>query len=758
MPLALVLFSGAFLQPPAAQRSHRTIRQRASLIQCTAHPHAKLTLVRHGQSEWNLANRFTGWVDVDLTEKGISEARAAGRLLLADGQQHDLVCTSCLRRAIRTACIVLSNMDQCWLPLIKDARLNEQHSGALTGNNKKLLAEKHGVEQVMKWRRTYDCPPPGLDREHPLYRTMQDDRYVSSGVVVPQAESLQMTEARVLRMYEDTLKPALAAGKNVMVVSHGNTLRALVKILDGVSEEDSSSLDLPTACPVVYELDAKLQPLKPHGVWGDSSAVRHGRFLYSEKKVRAAQEAMRQQVVQDIAVSTVRGDGSGALDDEQVSTCDAYTPEGESSRVVNLQGQSFRVRERPPSYFERPKESSEIGAEARRELLTMVKTQQAEGAATAPAAAPAAKQPKAVLILLRHGFSEYNEENRFTGWADVELSSRGREEARFAGQLLREAGVRRLESVYSSYLKRAIKTGWLMLDELELQWVPVKTTWRLNERHYGALQGQRKTDCTERHGVAQVQKWRRGVHDPPPSWDEKTREATVDRRYDEVDVPESESLAQCMERLRPLLDEELFPEIRAAIDREAARGSGGGSPQRQQQRQAAERRQRQSSEPRRWPEAVFSRPRGGRVTLTEVASGEVVDSSDEVQPYVPAFVVASSENLIRALVAELEGLSDEETPLLDIPYATPLLFQLDEDLNVLPTPLATAPLRHGYYLGDKDRIEEEKRKIREQVVCNTGDVASETENPCFVPLTTDQRLADNCFMRTIDGKDKWICE
>ena len=128
-----------------------------------------------------------------------------------------------------------------------------------------------------------------------------------------------------------------------------------------------------------------------------------------------------------------------------------------------------------------------------------------------------------------------------------------------------------------------------MLDELELQWVPVKTTWRLNERHYGALQGQRKTDCTERHGVAQVQKWRRGVHDPPPSWDEKTREATVDRRYDEVDVPESESLAQCMERLRPLLDEELFPEIRAAIAREAARGSGGGSPQRQQQRQAAER-------------------------------------------------------------------------------------------------------------------------------------------------------------------------
>lgn len=753
MPLALVLFAEAFLQPPTAQGSRRANCRRASLIHCTAQPHAKLTLIRHGQSEWNLANRFTGWVDVDLTEKGISEARAAGRLLLADGQQHDLVCTSCLRRAIRTSCIVLSNMDQCWLPVVKDARLNEQHSGMLTGNNKKALAEKFGVEQVMKWRRTYDCPPPELDRDHPLYQRMQDDRYESSGVIVPQAESLQMTEARVLRVYEDTVKPALAAGKNVMVVAHGNTLRALVKIVDGVSASESSSLDLPTACPVVYDLDEQLRPMKAHGVWGDSSAVRHGRFLYSEKKVRAAQEAMRQQVVQDIAVSTVRGDGSGALDDEEVSTCDAYTPEGESSRVVNLQGQSFRVRERPPSYFEqRPSKSSDIGAAARRELMAMAQIQPAE----ATPLAACAKPPKALLILLRHGFSEYNEENRFTGWADVELSARGREEARFAGQLLREAGVRRLESVYSSYLKRAIKTGWLMLDELELQWVPVKTTWRLNERHYGGLQGKCKTGCSADFGVAQVQKWRRGVHDPPPAWDDETKAATVDRRYNDVDVPESESLAQCMERLRPFLDDELYPAMREAIAREQSRTYPRQHAQEHAQEQEQEHGQQQqpheSDQPRR--QEVVSSGRGGRVSLTEVAVGDECEVGDEVQ-YLPAFVVSSSENLVRALVADLEGLSDDQTPLLDIPYATPLLFQLDEDLNVLPTPLATAPLQHGYYLGDQERIELEKRRIRDQVVCDQ-DEGGPIE-PCEAPTATDDEEA-GCFLRTAAGEDKWICD
>ena len=199
--------------------------------------HSQLTIVRHGQSEWNLANRFTGWVDVDLTERGITEARNAGRLLLGAGLQHDLVCTSGLRRAVRTACLCLSESDQCWVPMVKDVRLNEQHSGMLTGHNKRELADKHGVDQVMKWRRTYDCPPPPLLQDDSFQRAIcTDERY--RGLDVPATESLMLTEARVQEVWNDTIRPALVEGKRVLVVSHGNTLRALVKLVDGVSGAD----------------------------------------------------------------------------------------------------------------------------------------------------------------------------------------------------------------------------------------------------------------------------------------------------------------------------------------------------------------------------------------------------------------------------------------------------------------------------------------------------------------------------------------
>ena len=396
-------------------------------------------------------------MDVDLTERGITEARSAARLLLDDGQQHDLVCTSCLRRAIRTACLVLSGTDQCWLPVIKDVRLNEQHSGALTGNNKAELAKIHGVEQVMAWRRTYDCPPPALPDDDPFQRViLQDDRYRGSGVIVPKSESLQDTLVRITALWEDTLAPALRSGKNVMVVSHGNSLRALVKLVEGVSDAGSFNLDLPTACPVVYDLGADLKPCsQPLGFWGDSNAarcehsqhlhpspphpnpitstpsplhaspppIRYGRFLYSESKVRAAQELMRQQCVQDIAVSTVHR--SGATDDDEVTFCDAWTAQSSDKRIVTLNGQSFNVREKPPSYF--ALESERIKINAQRELSSMINTfQRSQEAAFKAASADGSQQqapmattananpaiPKVMLIILRHGFSEYNAENR----------------------------------------------------------------------------------------------------------------------------------------------------------------------------------------------------------------------------------------------------------------------------------------------------------------------------------------------------------
>ena len=185
----------------------------------TARP--TLTLVRHGQSEWNAANRFTGWVDIDVTERGIMEAKLAGNMLKEEGARHDLVLTSVLRRAVRTACFMLSATDQCYVPLVKDVRLNEQHSGSLTGYNKRDLARAQGVEQVMHWRRSYDSPPPPLSDSDPFQRAIvEDERYRASPIAIPDAESLAMTCVRVEAVWADTIAPALAQGKNVTVVAH----------------------------------------------------------------------------------------------------------------------------------------------------------------------------------------------------------------------------------------------------------------------------------------------------------------------------------------------------------------------------------------------------------------------------------------------------------------------------------------------------------------------------------------------------------
>lgn len=291
---ALVGSSGLLLGSAPARRPARHQQLR---LADDAKQHATLVLVRHGQSEWNLANRFTGWVDVDLTERGITEAREAGKLLATEGLKIDDCFSSTLRRSIRTACLSLSGLDQCWVPLHKDARLNEQHCGSLTGHNKRELAQRYGAEQVQAWRRKYDQPPPPINADSPLQQMLlQDERYAVHEAGVPSAECLADTCARVQSVWAERIKPLLLEGRTVMVVSHGNTLRALVKLLDGVAEEGTFHLDLPTAAPVVYALDAQARPLAPVGFWGQSGVVRHGRFLMDEARVLAAQQVMREQV------------------------------------------------------------------------------------------------------------------------------------------------------------------------------------------------------------------------------------------------------------------------------------------------------------------------------------------------------------------------------------------------------------------------------------------------------------------------------
>jgi 2,3-bisphosphoglycerate-dependent phosphoglycerate mutase len=221
-----------------------------------------LVLIRHGESTWNLENRFTGWTDVDLTPTGVAQARAAGELLKAHGFEFDLGYTSVLKRAIHTMWHMLDGMDRAWLPVAHHWRLNERHYGALQGLDKAETAQKYGDAQVLAWRRSYDVPPPSLtpddsrsERGDVRYAKLQADQ-------IPLTECLKDTVVRVMPFWEDALAPALRSGKRVIVSAHGNSIRAMVKYLDGISDQDIVGLNIPNGQPLVYELDAQLRPIR----------------------------------------------------------------------------------------------------------------------------------------------------------------------------------------------------------------------------------------------------------------------------------------------------------------------------------------------------------------------------------------------------------------------------------------------------------------------------------------------------------------
>lgn len=233
----------------------------------------KLVLLRHGQSEWNLSNRFTGWTDVGLTDQGRDEAHSAGTLLREGGYRFDVAYTSVLRRAIQTLWVVLEELGQEWIPVFRSWKLNERHYGDLQGYNKAEMAAKTSEEQVLIWRRSYDVPPPALDADderHPRF----DPRYADlSPSELPATECLKDTLERVLPYWESTLAPAIKSGKQVLIAAHGNSLRAMVKYLDNTPDEEITSLNIPTGIPLVYELDEELKPIKSYYL-GDPEAAK----------------------------------------------------------------------------------------------------------------------------------------------------------------------------------------------------------------------------------------------------------------------------------------------------------------------------------------------------------------------------------------------------------------------------------------------------------------------------------------------------
>ena len=242
----------------------------------------KVVLLRHGESIWNKANLFTGWTDVDLSEKGREEATEAGRVLKEQGFSFDIAFTSVLKRAIRTLWIVLDEMDLMWVPIVRDWRLNERHYGALQGLNKAETAARYGEEQVKIWRRSYDIPPPALKKNDPRYPD-RDPRYKSlTKDQLPLTECLKDTVARFLPCWQDEIAPAIRTGKRVLIAAHGNSLRALVKYLDNTPDQEIVELNIPTGMPLVYDLDDNLKPLRHY-------------YLGDPERVKAAEEAVASQ-------------------------------------------------------------------------------------------------------------------------------------------------------------------------------------------------------------------------------------------------------------------------------------------------------------------------------------------------------------------------------------------------------------------------------------------------------------------------------
>ena len=243
----------------------------------------KLVLLRHGESQWNKENRFTGWVDVDLSEEGVKEAQESAQLLKKEGYTFDVAYTSTLKRAIKTLWITLETLDLMWIPVYRSWRLNERHYGALQGLNKSETAKKYGAEQVFTWRRSYDTPPPALSPEDPKH-PLNDPKYKDVQGKLPGCEALKQCKDRVMPYWESEIVPAIKSGKKVLIAAHGNSLRALVKHLDNISDEKISELNIPTGTPLVYELDQNLKPIKNYFLGDAKQAAQKAHAVAQQAK------------------------------------------------------------------------------------------------------------------------------------------------------------------------------------------------------------------------------------------------------------------------------------------------------------------------------------------------------------------------------------------------------------------------------------------------------------------------------------------
>jgi len=514
-----------------------------------------LILIRHGESEMNSNGTFTGWIDCDMGEDGIREMEDAARLIIERGYQIDITYTSRLKRAIRSVWTILKKLDQVFRPVYKSWRLNERCYGAMEGRSKAQLALEIGEDKVQEYRKSLTARPPAMTVDHPHWHRSERKYSDLAPEDIPVTESVADCLARTLPLWENRILPELISGRTVMVVAHANSLRGLVQHIDSLSEADLKRVYVPNGVPLVYKFDSNMKPIKTKDsaeplssfFLGDGKAL--SKKIDLEKKWGSEVPGF-ERLARSQSSSSDWSPTSAALADSASAAASTAAASAASVQASLLGSSSLDI----------------LGNNLSENVLSTF------------------DPDDPYLVLIRHGKTENNKLGIFTGWDDAALAPEGRLEAKKAGKLLKLHGIE-FDVVYTSWLSRAIETAWTVLDELDLLWLPIIKSWRLNERMYGQLTGMSKKMIAEKFGSAQFKKWRRGFDTQPPPVnsfsqyypgnDDRYSNFVVDVRYSFSEslvrsfatgsltlhrkFPKTESLKDCMARTIPYYTNVIVP-------------------------------------------------------------------------------------------------------------------------------------------------------------------------------------------------------
>jgi len=550
-----------------------------------------LILLRSGLSELNENATFTGWLDPPLTETGIEQCRHAGRLLMTEGLDPDVVYTSRLQRSITSAWTVLETLNALYIPIQKTYRLNNRMYGALQGLSKEQVTNEFGPEVVQAWRNSLKARPPPLSRQdpsHPIY----DRRYTDlDPQQIPDTESLLECQERARALWEYKIRTDIKRGKTVLVVAHRDTLRGLSKVIDGITDKDIGDVAIPRGQPIVYKFNKDMTPIEPEKS-SLSQVNTNGLFLENPQRLEKAlaghrkyeqafetKEDAKKKRVNNLEKSLLKlrrveedliEDIRDVYQDEDFVTLRAVTQDD-----VDKEGERWSDDE---CEFEEYDEFEGEVDDKRVPVANILPLAKKETPATKKLEGP-------YVVLIRHGRTPHNNMQLFTGWEDPPLADEGIEDAKNAGRLLKRHGVE-FDVVYTSWLTRAIQTAYYCLLEMDAVWLPLVKSWRLNERMYGALTGKSKKMIATEYGEDQLKKWRRGytIRPPPtssyspsyPGNDERrakhfkdlpisfreTVNRSIERRRLSVHrkFPKTESLKDCMDRSIPFYTERIQKE------------------------------------------------------------------------------------------------------------------------------------------------------------------------------------------------------